>query len=95
VRGLVFKDDPSVPENLRGINDEPEFRAAVGCLTEENGEVVQRNAITKGFRATPNGNSLLIAHVDLPDPCIAPAVFVLAGSEDKWFAVTGFETEED
>src|SRR5262245_51639693 len=22
VRGLVFKDDPSVPENLRGINDE-------------------------------------------------------------------------
>ena len=94
VKGVVFKDDPSVPENLRGINDEQEFRAAVGCLTEEDGQVVQRNVITTGFPATRSGDSRLKAHVELPDPCIAPAVFVLAGSEDKWFAVTGFETEE-
>src|SRR5207248_9006432 len=35
VRGLVFKDDPSVPMNLRGKNDEAEFRGLVSCLTEE------------------------------------------------------------
>lgn len=95
VKGLVFKDDPSVPPELRGTNDETEFRAAVACLTEENGQVVQKNVLTTGFPATPEGNSLIIARVALPDPCIAPVVLVLAGSEDKWFSVTGFETEED
>jgi hypothetical protein len=94
VRGVVFKDDPSVPEELRGINDEDEFRAAVSCLTDEDGQVVRRNVTTEGFPADEDGDSLIHAHLTLPDPCIAPAVFVLAGSEDKWFAVTGFETEE-
>jgi hypothetical protein len=95
VRGVVFKDDPSVPEELRGINDEDEFRAAVSCLTDEGGQVVRRNVTTGGFPADVNGDSVIRAKVELPDPCIAPAVFVLAGSEDKWFAVTGFETEEE
>jgi hypothetical protein len=26
---------------------------------------------------------------------VAPVIMILAGSEDKWFAVTGFESEED
>jgi hypothetical protein len=95
VRGLVFKDDPSVPEELRGINDEEEFRAAVSCLTEDGDAVVRQNVVTEGFRADEHGNSIILAHVELPDPCVAPAVFVLAGSEDKWFASTGFETEEE
>ena len=95
VRGLVFKDDPSVPPELRGINDEENFRAAVSCLTEDGDAVVRRNVVTKGFPANEAGDSLLFARVELPDPCIAPAVFILAGSEDKWFAATGFETEED
>jgi hypothetical protein len=38
---------------------------------------------------------LILTTVELPDPCLAPDVLVLAGSEDKWFAVTGFETEEE
>ena len=95
VRGVVFKDDPSVPPELRGINDETEFRAAVSCLTDQGGQVVRSNVITGGFPANKHGDSVIDAHVALPDPCIAPAVFVLAGSENKWFAVTGFETEED
>jgi len=95
VKGVVFKDDPSVPPELRGINDETEFRAAVSCTTEENEQVVQRNLFSPGFPATPEGNSAIRTHFDLPDPCLAPAVFVLAGSEDAWFAVTGFETEEE
>src|SRR2546421_7626040 len=34
VTGVVFADYPSVPANLRGINDEERFRALVSCLTE-------------------------------------------------------------
>src|SRR5262245_40605962 len=94
VKGVVFKDDPSVPENLRGINDEEQFRAAVACMTVQSGQVVERDIFTEGFPATPEGDSLIKAHVDLPNPCVAPIMFVLAGSENKWFAVTGFETEE-
>jgi hypothetical protein len=95
VRGVVFEDDESVPPELRGINDEEQFRAAVSCLTDENGSVVRRNVVSEGFPATPEGDALIRAKLTLPDPCADPAVFVLAGSEDKWFAVTGFETEEE
>jgi hypothetical protein len=95
IHGLVFKDDPSVPEELRGINDEDQFRAVVSCLTEESEAVERRNVLTEGFPANRRGDSLIFAKVELPDPCVAPDVLVLAGSEDKWFAVTGFETEED
>jgi len=94
VRGVVFKDADPVPENLRGINDEEQFRAAVSCLTERDGMVVRQNVTTEGFPSDVHGDSTIRAHLELPDPCIAPAVFVLAGSENKWFAVTGFETEE-
>ena len=51
--------------------------------------------MTHGFRATESGDSIIDDHVDLPSPCVAPIVFVLAGSEDKWFAVTGIESEEN
>jgi hypothetical protein len=95
VRGLVFKDDPSVPPELRGTNDETEFRGLVSCLTEEGDKVVTKNVATEGFPATPDGNSLIRAEIELPNPCVAPIVMVLAGSEDKWFAVTGFEAEEE
>jgi hypothetical protein len=91
VRGVVFANDPSVPPELRGINDEAQFRAAVVCMTEENGQAAQRAVFTQGFPATRTGDSLIHAHLTLPSPCIAPIVLVLAGSEDKWFAVNGFE----
>jgi hypothetical protein len=95
VRGLVFKNDPSVPPELRGQNDEDEFRALASCLTEEGDAVVTKNVITAGFPATTNGDSFIKATIELPNPCVAPIIMVLAGSEDKWFAVTGFEAEED
>jgi hypothetical protein len=96
VKGLVFKDDPLVqPPELIGTNDEPEFRGLVSCLTEQGDAVVEANVITAGFPATGSGNSFIHAKVDLPNPCVAPIIMVLAGSEEKWFAVTGFESEED
>jgi hypothetical protein len=92
VRGLVFTDDEEVPPDMRGINDEDQFRARVSCLTEASEtEVVTANVTTEGFPATRSGDADIDAKVTLPNPCVAPIVFILAGSEDKWFAVTGFE----
>jgi len=93
VRGLVFTHDPEVPPEKQGTNDETEFRGAVSCLTEDSGQVVTTNLMTQGFKATPSGNSDIDAQLQLPEECIAPIIFVLAGSENKWFAVSGFSSE--
>lgn len=95
VRGLVFADDPSVPPNLVGTNDEAEFRGLVSCLTEVGDSVETQNVITAGFPADVHGNSFIRTTVELPNPCVAPIVMILAGSEDKWFAMTGFESEDN
>ena len=94
VHGLVFADDPSVPPELVGTNDEPFFRGLVSCLTETDAGIETANVVTDGFPANVHGDSFIHATVELPNPCVAPIVMILAGSEDKWFAVTGFESEE-
>ena len=91
VKGLVFKDDPSVPRDLRGINDEATFRALVSCLTESGIGVVVQNVVSSPFPATRKGDSDIRTTIQLPNPCVAPIVFVLSGSEDKWFSVIGNE----
>jgi hypothetical protein len=96
VRGLVFADDPSVPAELRGKNDAAEFRALVSCLTEAGeGGVIRKKAVTSGFAATEGGDADIDGDVELPNPCVAPVVFILPGDERLWFAVTGFESEEE
>jgi hypothetical protein len=95
VKGLVFTDDPVVPPELQGKNDEESFRALVSCTTElSETESGTANVVTDPFPATPEGDSTIDAFIELPNPCIAPIVFILAGSEDKWFAVDGFESED-
>jgi hypothetical protein len=92
VRGLVFADVPEVPPELRGKNDEEQFRGLVSCLVpREHGAPQTVNITTRGFPATPAGDSDIDAFVQLPDDCVAPIIFVLAGSEDKWFSVMGAE----
>ena len=91
VRGLVFSNSPVVPASLRGKNNEARFRGLVSCSTESGGRVVTRNVITRGFPASTSGNSDISATVSLPRPCVAPIVMVIAGSENKWLAVTGRE----
>ena len=93
IRGLVFKNADPVPAEKRGINDEAEFRALVSCLTEAGPNVSTSNVMTTGFPATTSGNADIDATLVLPNPCVAPLVFVLSGSEDKWFSVNGFESE--
>ena len=95
VRGLVFADDPLVDPELVGKNDAEEFRGLVSCLTENGNAVETKNVLTHGFPATQTGDSTIDAHIELPNPCVAPIVFVLPGDEDKWFAVMGFESEEE
>jgi hypothetical protein len=65
-----------------------------GCLAEDQtGHVVTTNVTTAGFPATPSGNSDIDTDLQLPAECVAPIVFIIAGSEEKWFAVTGFSSE--
>lgn len=92
IRGLVFPDIPSVPANLRGINDEEKFRAIVSCLTDDKA-IRTVNIKTKGFPATRSGNAVIDTHVKLPKSCAAPIIFIISGSEVDWFAVTGAERE--
>ena len=92
IKGLVFPNIPSVPENLRGINDEEKFRAIVSCLTEDKA-IRTVNIKTKGFPATRSGNAVIDTHVKLPKSCAAPIIFIISGSEVDWFAVTGAERE--
>ena len=95
VKGLVFADDPLSPPDFIGKNDEPTFRAVVSCLTEDpQGAIVVENVTTDPFPASLEGDSFIHQDLELPNPCIAPIIFVTAGSEEKWFAVTGFESEE-
>lgn len=91
VHGLVFTNDPEVPPALRGINDEDHFRAIVSCLTESGDHTPTANVATPGFNASRTGDALIVARVKLPNPCVAPIVFIAAGDEDDWLAVTGVE----
>jgi hypothetical protein len=92
VRGIVFANDPDVPANIRGTNDETQFRALVSCLVSDHkGNVATVNVTTPGFASTPTGDSDIDALITLPSDCVAPIIFILSGSEDKWFAVMGAE----
>ena len=48
-------------------------------------------ATTEAVPFSPAGNAEVEAHVSLPSPCLAPAVFFagVTGGGDRWFAVTG------
>lgn len=96
VKGLVFADDPSVPPELRGINDEETFRAIVSCIAEKpkGGGLRTVNILTAGFPANRAGDSEIMTSVALPEDCVAPIIFVMSGSENRWFSVTGAEVDK-
>ena len=90
VRGLVLDpNDPTViSRGLAGNNPIPAFRAIVSCLTKDGGI---DNVQTDTFTATTGvggGDTRIRADLDLPDPCIAPVVFVTSAG-GAWFATTG------
>jgi hypothetical protein len=87
VRGLVLARRDPVPPPVQGTNPAPEFRGAVNCLTPaapDAGETV----LTAPVAASPEGTARIEARLTLPEPCIAPIVFVTSAS-GAWFATTG------
>jgi hypothetical protein len=90
IKGLVFPAMDPVPPDLQGINDEPAFRAIVSCLTVNGAAVEESNVMTQGFPATMSGNAKIKAQLTLPQPCVAPIVFIVGADEELWFVTTGF-----
>jgi hypothetical protein len=92
VRGLVLDpNDPDVIASGRaGINPSATFKAVVSCLSkDEAGNPTTVNVSTDAFPATPTGNAKIQTRVSLPQPCIAPIIFVTSPT-GSWFAATGF-----
>lgn len=76
---------------VSGSNPSATFRATVSCLTSAN---AIQNVTTDTFPATTGlasaggGNASIEADLALPQPCIAPIIFVTSAG-GNWFAVTG------
>jgi hypothetical protein len=87
VEGLVLARKAPVPANLQGTNPVPQFRAIVSCLTPAS-PIDGENVATDPFPASPQGDARVKTDVTLPDPCIAPIVFVTSPA-NQWFAATG------
>ncbi len=88
VEGLVLANRAPVPENLRGTNPIPQFRAIVSCRTISGGAATIANVSTDPVDATPTGDAEIDTSVSLPSPCYAPIVFVTSPG-GAWFAATG------
>jgi hypothetical protein len=87
VKGLVI--DPNEPIAIAGTNPSPVFKVIVSCLSKDaNGSAVTLNVSTQNFPADSAGNAHIKDTISLPQPCIAPIIFVTSGG-GNWFAATG------
>jgi len=83
VEGLVLVSSGQNPIQM--------FRGVVNCLTTESPDLGV-NLATAPVPASSDGDATIKATVDLPDPCVAPIVFVTSGTgapPGSWFAATG------
>lgn len=90
VKGLVIdpNDPTAISRGIAGVNPSPTFRALVSCLTASGGT---QNVLSDPFPATTGpgaGDAEAGLQLTLPDPCIAPILFVTSGG-GAWFASTG------
>jgi hypothetical protein len=91
VSGLVIdpNDPAAIAAGRAGTNPSPTFIAIVSCLSKDaGGAATTVNVQTKAFPASATGDSKIEDTVTLPQPCIAPIVFV-ASPGGAWFATTG------
>lgn len=87
VKGLVI--DPNEPSAVAGTNPSPVFKAIVSCLSKDaGGSAVTVNVSTQAFPADTAGNAHIQDTIVLPEPCIAPIIFVTSNG-GSWFAATG------
>ena len=86
VQGLVLAAGANT-----GSNPAATFRGLVSCVTSD-GSV--ENILTDPFPATTGlasaggGNAEIVADLAIPQPCIAPIIFV-TNANGSWFAATG------
>ena len=86
VKGLVFAAGPNT-----GSNTVTSFRALVSCVQSDG---TFANVLTGAFPATlgaassGGGDADIETDVTLPQPCIAPIIFVTSPG-GSWFAATG------
>ena len=85
VQGLVLATTGSNPSQF--------FRGLVSCV---NGDgtiappiVTAQFPATTGLASAGGGNAEIEADVALPQPCIAPIIFVTNAAGTSWFASTG------
>lgn len=87
VRGLVLASGANA-----GSNPVNAFRGLVSCLTADahvvNVPTDNTFPATTGAATAGGGNADIEETLDLPNPCIAPIVFVTNGG-GSWFAATG------
>jgi len=94
VMGLVIPEtDAPLPCGGAACNPAPYFKAVVSCLTVVDGMVEADTISTANGSEVmigdpKNGDAKIEAMLDLPDPCVAPIVFV-TNPGGAWFAVTG------
>lgn len=92
VKGLVFdpNDQGAIDAGVAGRNTVPNFKVIVSCFSkDENGNMTIVNVETGLFPADEAGNAHIKDTIDLPQPCIAPILFVTSPT-NLWFASTGF-----
>ena len=90
VKDLVIDpDDPTaISRGIAGTNPSATFRALVSCLTAEGGT---QNVLSDPIPATTGlggGDAEAELQLALPDPCIAPILFVTSAG-GAWFASSG------
>ena len=91
VEGLVIDpaDPAAIAAGVAGKNPAPNFMAIVSCLSKDaGGNAITANVQTGLFPADAAGSSEIEDTVSLPEPCIAPIVFVTSPG-GAWFAATG------
>ncbi len=92
VRGLLIdpNDPAAIAAGRGGTNPSPSFKAIVSCMSmDENGNPVTTNISSSSFPANAMGNATIKETLVLPNPCIAPIIFVTSPA-GSWFASTGF-----
>ena len=75
-----------------GSNPVASFRAIVSCLKSDGSPENLRTdpfPATTGPASSGGGNAKIETNVSLPQPCIAPIIFVTSPG-GSWFAATGF-----
>jgi hypothetical protein len=83
VQGLVLA--------TTGSNPIANFRGLVSCVNADGSfSNIQTGLFpaTMGLASEGGGNAEIIADITLPQPCIAPIIFVTSGG-GNWFAATG------